>query len=325
MNTRPPFQHETLSDEERELARVVRALPGGEPPPALDALILKAATDAVASSHPQRKSLWGKGFLGTSALWIGTAAASVLTVGIGWQVFQSMRAPIYELPDGENVRSAQVLDRNDKDESLTVEVIPAREPKPTSPPPPEAFADAAADAASESDQLDNAPAEMPAVDKPRAVLAEKRELALRDRQEMAKASDDSERKKLNEDSEVGFAQQNAVAAAPPPPPPPAPPAAMAAGVASSGRKELASGAMAAAKTRQEVEEEASQPVQVTTRADWPYIPVSEDAKLPQAQWLDAIRERVRRDDIEGAKASLKRYRETHPKRRIPKDLLPLLK
>ena len=48
MNTREPIT-EPLDDDEREFARVVRALPAGEPPAALDARILKAASDAVAA------------------------------------------------------------------------------------------------------------------------------------------------------------------------------------------------------------------------------------------------------------------------------------
>ena len=34
---------EALDEQERELARILRALPGGEPPAALDARMLKAA------------------------------------------------------------------------------------------------------------------------------------------------------------------------------------------------------------------------------------------------------------------------------------------
>ena len=43
-----------LQDDEIALARVLRALPAGEPPPRLDAAILAAATDAVAAAPGDR-------------------------------------------------------------------------------------------------------------------------------------------------------------------------------------------------------------------------------------------------------------------------------
>ena len=59
---------EALDEQERELARIVRALPGGEPPPALDARILKAAANAAASTRrpgarwlASAGALWGAG------------------------------------------------------------------------------------------------------------------------------------------------------------------------------------------------------------------------------------------------------------------------
>ncbi len=319
MNTRPPSQHETLDDEERELARVVRALPGGEPPSALDALILKAATDAVASSQPQKRSLWGKGLLGTSALWMGTAAASILTIGIGWQVFQSMRAPIYELPDNENVRSAQVVDQHDKDESLTVEMTPAREPAPTSPPPPEAFP--------ESDQLAEAAADMPAMEKQAPMAPEKREQISKQRQEMAstlaKASDDMASQRRDQAAEMVAAPQ-AVAAAPPAPP--APIQAMAGAASDSERKEeMDSVTVTGSRIKRSVEEEGHVKRPLSYNPEKLISSIDEESTLKPDLWLDSIKERVKREDIEGAKASLKRFRETHPKHRIPEELLPLLK
>src|SRR6478735_8918656 len=81
MNTLPP--NEPLDDQEREFARILHALPSGEPSPALDAKILRAATNAAASSkRPVRRMLASAG-----ALWgIGTAAAAVLALGVAWQL-----------------------------------------------------------------------------------------------------------------------------------------------------------------------------------------------------------------------------------------------
>lgn len=314
MNKRPPSQHEAHTEEERELARVVRALPGGEPPAALDAFILKAATDAVASSEAQKHSLWGKGLLGTSALWLGTAAASVLTIGIGWQVFQSMRAPIYELPADENVRSAQQIDNHDKNESLVVEITPASEPLPTTPPPAE-----------ESDPSDDFAASVANTAKPAPALPEIRQRESAERLEMAeaaaKASVDETAKRREQAAEM------AVMAAPAPPPPPMAAAAPVASADSSELKEMDSVSVTGSRIKS-VDSEAGQPARSLSRASGAGAlspGIDEDAKLAPDLWLDAINDRLKRNDIEGAKASLKRYRETHPKLRIPEELLPLLK
>jgi len=49
-----------------------------------------------------------------------------------------------------------------------------------------------------------------------------------------------------------------------------------------------------------------------------------DAFLPPRQWLQRIRQRHEDGDDEGARASLRRFVEVHPKARIPRDLRPLL-
>jgi len=323
MNTQPPSQQEALSQEELELARVVRALPGGEPPAALDALILKAATDAVASQS-EKKSRWKKGLLGTSALWLGTAAASVLTIGLGWQVFQSMQAPIYELPAGENVSSKQEIDSAHKSDSVPVEIIPAREPAPTSA-APEFEQDAAADAA--------AP-----VEKPKAALPEMRERQNAARSEMAdamlaKAEDDKkDSMRSDEARDAGFAEQAAgsVAASPPAPapvfapPPPMPAIAASVPAESDKERKQASNTLEAAgnrMSRSALEGHAK----VVPRPDYASMAVAEDAKLAPDLWLDVIRERVKQNDIPGAKASLKLFRKKHPNLPIPEELKPFLK
>lgn len=91
MTMRPPpkepIDDARLDGDERELARIVHALPSGEPSPALDARILKAAVDAVAPSAKNRLTwLTSAG----SAWGIGSAAAAVLAIGISWQVLRPM-------------------------------------------------------------------------------------------------------------------------------------------------------------------------------------------------------------------------------------------
>ena len=82
MNTNLP-PTEPLDEQERELARIVRALPGGEPPPALDARILRSAANTAASSR-RPSARW---LASAASLWgIGGAAAAVLALGVSWQM-----------------------------------------------------------------------------------------------------------------------------------------------------------------------------------------------------------------------------------------------
>jgi hypothetical protein len=351
MNTLPPRQHEVLSDEERELARVVRALPGGGPSAALDSLILKAASDAVAASDSQKKSFWAKkGLLGTSALWLGTAAASVLTIGIGWQVFQSMSAPIYELPAGENVSSAQVLDSS-KSESTAVEMIPARDPIPTSPPPPEAIAqsDQAADAAAFVAPPEPAPALTPPARARQEAGAAFNELADTEDKAMAKPSADSERRNqaVEQDwvpqASGALARANAAPAAKAAAPAsPSIPAVAAAPVASesyrnSESEKLESVIVSGSRIKGDAadldkvqvfdqkEIEESKKKQVAQESIILKSMAKQDAKLAPDLWLAAIQKHVKENDIELAKASLKLFRKTHRTIQIPKELKPLLK
>ena len=323
MNTRPPSQPETLNDEERELARVVRALPGGEPPSALDALILKAATDAVASTASPMTSRWTKSLLGTSVLWMGTAAASILTVGVGWQVFQSMRAPIYEMPADENVVSAQETDQLHKNESLIVDVVPARELMPTSPPPPDAFAD--------TEQADDAAASMAAAEKPKAAVPQMRANEMPARQTIADATaekSDKDEMRMRREQAATLGLLGETAAPPPPPPPPAMASAPMASANNSASKEVDSVTVTGSRLRRAVEEEGKQSSKTLSRSAYAEkirASVDEDAKLAPAEWLDAIKDRAELNDIDGAKASLKRYRETHPTLRVPDELKFLLK
>ena len=121
MNT-PNRPHEELDADERELARIVRALPGGEPPPGLDLRILKAAQDAVSAptDKRRRRALWATS--STGSFWaFGTAAAAVLAVGISWQMF--MQAPTSNLPASGPAAIAKDEAR-DRD-STTVEFVPA--------------------------------------------------------------------------------------------------------------------------------------------------------------------------------------------------------
>src|SRR6187200_771605 len=132
MNTpRPPM--EPLDEQEREFARILRALPGGEPSPALDAAILRAATNAAAASkRPGARFLASAG-----ALWgIGSAAAAVLALGVAWQ----LRYGSAHAPAAEAAPSAHMVSDQAEDDAVQVELgtQPADAPFVPPPPPPAA-------------------------------------------------------------------------------------------------------------------------------------------------------------------------------------------
>lgn len=100
MNTPQDPRHTPLQDDEADLARVLRALPAGEPSAQVDAAILAAATDAVGpreNASPSRRRL--------PAWALGTAAAAVLAIGIGLQ----LRPPL--APEAPPPAEAPVLQR----------------------------------------------------------------------------------------------------------------------------------------------------------------------------------------------------------------------
>lgn len=129
MSTQMPPQ-EPLDAQERELARILRALPGGEPPASLDAGILRAAANAAAGSRrPGARLLASAG-----SMWgIGTAAAAVLALGVAWQ----MR---YAEPDrasaAQSAPRAQAVSDVAEDEAVQVELGEQRKDAPASMPPP---------------------------------------------------------------------------------------------------------------------------------------------------------------------------------------------
>ena len=127
-----PRRH-PLQDDEVELARVLRALPAGEPSAKLDAAILAAASDAVAAagSPASRRRVRPAWALPTWA--IGTAAAAVLAVGVGVQL---MPPPSSTKADRAQTPAAPAAAITESDDRLGVEFVERpREIPPTYPPP----------------------------------------------------------------------------------------------------------------------------------------------------------------------------------------------
>jgi resuscitation-promoting factor RpfA len=333
MNKQPPLHdaHNSLDAEERDLAKIVRALPGGEPPSALDALILKSASDAVSSNSPSKgsSSRFAKGLLGSSMMWLSTAAASILTAGVGWQVYQSIRAPVNEIsvyapPDVVMQESAP-----DQSTSMVIEMEPPREPAPALPPPAADMQEPERDAIAKT----KAPAP------PRAQAS-----AIAKTESDRSANIFSEAKKQSAPAEDwvspapvsapantasgAVADMAAPAAASPPAAEPVAAASQDAYAAAESSKELEQVAVTGSRLRRASAETASP---VTTMkpnaADKSKIEaqVAKDAQLAPSDWLAAVKKRRDEGDLAGAKASLKKFQETYPRNRIPNELKPLLR
>lgn len=308
-----PRKH-PLQDDEIALARVLRALPAGEPPPRVDAAILAAATDAL-NPRP-RKPAPGLRWLPTWA--VGTAAAAVLAVGIGIQ----LRPPLDSPPLPSASRSEQKPVLPEARERLSVDLIePERElapmpappppqpgrvrrappapPAPRAPPPPPELADAAAQAfPSESAAAMDAAApaeEGGAFAPPPATSA------------AASEADDAL-------GAVASRQRSADAAArDEPAPAAAAPVAQGRSQHAPAREDAQSGLVGFDEREQAKAENRA--------AGLP--PVAEDAKLAPRDWIERIRVRRNLGDRAGARDSLMLFIRTHPEAPIPTDLARL--
>lgn len=125
--TAPKPPTEAHDESERELARILRALPAGEPSPELDARILRSAANAAASSRKPHVR-W---FASAGGLWgIGAAAAAVLALGVSWQMLDPSR--------GYGERTSPVSVAPESDSAVVVELGETRRdaPRPMPGPPP---------------------------------------------------------------------------------------------------------------------------------------------------------------------------------------------
>ena len=324
MNTLPP--NEPLDEQEREFARILHALPGGEPSPALDAAILRAANNAAASSkRPVKRMLASAG-----ALWgVGSAAAAVLALGVAWQ----LRYGVADQAASEGARApqAQLVSDAEEDQAVSVELgtqpaDPPFVPPPPPPPPAESalaakpaprFRDAPAQPARDAAATAAAPAAAPASPEPFAAdhldehVAQERAKEATSAEAGARAEAQLEQKGFASD----LAKQRAAKAAnaaPPPAPATAAPAPASSAEASAG---LAGGAAAQA-TRGD--DDSLGRIAVVGSAK------TEDSNRKPATWLADIRKLRDQGRLDEARASLVEFRKKYPKWVVPTDLAPLL-
>lgn len=135
MNTPQDPRQAPLQDDEADLARVLRALPAGEPSARVDAAILAAATDAVGpreNAAPPRRRL--------PAWALGTAAAAVLAIGIGLQLRPPLAPVLQQEAAAPAAAPAEVAAETSADASADAAAGIAPVAAPPAPPPPPALA-----------------------------------------------------------------------------------------------------------------------------------------------------------------------------------------
>lgn len=295
-------RHDPLDADERELARVLRALPAGEPPSALDARILAMARDAVVTTPLQKDEAQPRARRAPRIAWgLGVAASCVFAAGLVWRMggfgtesFDLVGTELREdvVPSAANaepeVQPAAPLPPA-PEEHISVEIgvpaTPARAlaPPPPPPPPMEAPAPQAAVASAPAAP----PPAPPAPPAPAAPAAATAPAAAAE----AFAEPRAEAERAREQATMRMA------------PEPAPAGASSADVSEPAA--LESITVFGSRVRD---------VQAATV-------VAEDSSAGPQTWIQRIRARIDRGDTEGARQSLEGFIERHPRKPLPQDLI----
>ena len=357
--TRPPQlppspPPEPLDASERDLARALRNLPAGIPPPELDARILGAARRAVHLQKPQpRDRRWLIG--------LSTAATAVLAMGILLKMHGLGRDAVLALPtesesaatpasapsnaphgaSAKNSESSMAADTN-----VPAGVASGMAAAAPVQPPQDKDGRLREEQSVRSDALaaKQAPRAFPAELPPPRLIQPPPPFITADVAPMpvhapAPAAPSpaavDERKESDAAASSGYVRRDAAALSAP---------ATAGGMLGQTAQDQAKASKSAsnamevgepAPQRQELDkvEVPNSKIKKATgnntgsddRLTWAVLPsIDDDAKLPSAQWIERIRLRIKSYGGEGARESLKRFKVRYPDASIPDDLLPLL-
>lgn len=321
--TPPPPTTDPLDAGERELARLLADLPTAGPSPELDARVLAAARSAVQTSPRRRPIVWWR------SIGMGAAASALLGIGLLLRMQGPGGLASTPSPATESAPAAQILPSPPVANAQSAPPPPPppmaeSTPPPKEMPPPARATEQAARAEAEGAR----PAAFP-------------EQARAERQADKALSSQAAR----ESSPVLAPEPVLPPPAPPPPPvvqaapapmapsvdvtgsrirrePTAPAAAKAAPAMNGGAQDAGTatvGALAAPSSRPGTSSRRSNTMDAPAA-----LSVDEDARLPPAQWLQHIRQRLQAGDADGARASLQRFHARYPDAAIPDDLQPLL-
>lgn len=279
-----------LDEDEQALARIVRALPAGDPPLALDARILKAASDAVAAAPSKHRVAW---LSPIGSIWgIGSAAAAVLAVGIAWQ---RMNPPMPALPESSPAPVAADVGNNGRLQVEFKEETPQQYAN-SPPPAPSVLANRIA----QQPVASAAPVPAAVTAFPQDSLDE--HVTQREPQAPAPMAAPA----LGVIS-GGAAADNKAA--------PAESRAEAQATSTDAYRADAPAAKAISAERDQAAGES---------ADAARQRVQPDARLYPESWLQKIRTRLKQGDADGARASLRMFVTQYPTQTVPDDLKALL-
>lgn len=313
-----------LTPEERELARLI-GRPGADAGPSarVDADILalarapqaSAATPLPAAPQRARTSSWGRRRRVFSSL--AAAASLVLVVGLAWQLrpLTPPPPPMQQESVEQAVATAPVQAPSADVQAVAVPepVAPAPAPmRSVAPPPPVPESTAKTEA---RPIVRSVPSPLPAP---------------------APVTDAMDATASPADQDVLDAPYAAPAAvyAPAPPAPPAPVAAPPPVKAMRSAPAKQAEAYSAESRERALQFRAPPPPDLAAASgnvaadrmqQQQVIDIDADASLSRHKWLLKIRERRDSGDIDGARASLRRFAQDYPEARIPRDLRPLLK
>jgi hypothetical protein len=298
-------RHDPLDADERELARVLRALPAGEPPSTLDARILAMARDAVVSTPVQKDEAQPRRHRAPRFIWgLGVAASCVMAAGLVYRMggfgAESLDVVGTELREdvAETAAAAEPTLQpappmpEAQDEPIRVEIgTAASKPRVAlapPPPPPEQRAPQRARMAAEPSPA-SASAAPPA---PSAVAEPEAEADLARLQELSEPS----RRESAERQQV--------------------PAMMAPAPASEAFNASSADAAAGPASLESITVYGSRVGDVGIDPI-----VSADGNAGAQTWIQRIRARIARGDVDGARISLDAFIERHPRKPLPQDLI----
>lgn len=316
------FPYQPLSEEERELARLTGRLgPNGEPSPALDARILATAHASVATAPARRRS----------ARWpaaMGVAASLMLAVGVAWQLRPLQETVVHSEAPVAAAEVAQVPGPDTAAAATDQAPAPLAEVQapPAIPSPSQSQSRQSAKPAAAPKVVPASPAPqtvaparpvdaVPPTPRPMDVYAPPPPAAPAPRPQADPAPAMDSARAFPAEDEVLSAESNS-------------------STGGATRARQPESAKAQAQTEAEAKQRSPalevrgvDQVEVTgsrlQRTDL-QVPVSDDAELPAAQWLERIRTRYGLGDIEAARQSLQGFIREYPRQPIPDDLAPLL-
>lgn len=292
--TAPNLPTEAHDESERELARILRALPAGEPSSELDARILRSAANAAASSRKPH-ARW---FAAAGGLWgVGAAAAAVLALGVSWQMLDPSR--------GYGERTSPVSAAQESDSAVVVELGETRRnapqpmpgPPSTSLPAPTLIQDSHSPVA-KSVATPPRPAAPARASEPLSFPHDGLDEGVATRPEAAAQISGIDVASA-ESSTIHTAEQI--------------------GKVESRQRKAADSNLAARDAAAGAREQS------VDLAGAAAPPAAAAASMKPATWLAQVRQLLAANRTEEARASLKRFRKRYPNYVVPADLAPLLR